>query len=350
MLKRVEGIKARRLARATEEDPEGALEAVPSSVFESDPDDDDDDDDDAEDDDYDAAPLSDADPSSSPAATSRHASATSSRGPRAAGAATAGQQMRKNRLLVVGSRGINARGRHLMGDVMALLPQTRKESKLDAKDSIGIINELCELRSCTHAAFFDTRSRHRDLYLWLGRYPAGPTAKFYVENVHTMLEMNLMGNCLKGSRAVLSFDASFDSAPLWRLCKELLAQVFAVPKGHPRCKPFIDHVFMFSVQDGRIWFRNYQIVEQGEKVAAERSLVEVGPRFVLEPVRVFSGCFGGPVIYENLDFVAPNTALRQKKFEEAVEAGRRGMDYLASKERRAKSSVPLVNTVDAAFQ
>lgn len=37
--------------------------------------------------------------------------------------------------------------------------------------------------------------------------------KFHVLNVHTLAELKLTGNHLKGSRPVLSFDASFDQQP-----------------------------------------------------------------------------------------------------------------------------------------
>lgn len=77
--------------------------------------------------------------------------------------------------------------------------------------------------------------------------------------VHTMDELKMTGNCLKGSRPILSFDKSFDSAPHWALLKELLAQIFNVPKGSRRSKPFFDHVLSFSIADNRIWFRNYQV-------------------------------------------------------------------------------------------
>ena len=36
-------------------------------------------------------------------------------------------------------------------------------------------------------------------------------------------------------------------------------QVFATPKRHHKSKPFFDHVLSFSVADGRIWLRNYQV-------------------------------------------------------------------------------------------
>ena len=37
--------------------------------------------------------------------------------------------------------------------------------------------------------------------------PSGPSAKFLVENIHTLEELKLTGNCLKGSRPLLNFDA-----------------------------------------------------------------------------------------------------------------------------------------------
>lgn len=35
------------------------------------------------------------------------------------------------------------------------------------------------------------------------------------------------------------------------------------------------------------------------------SLVEIGPRFVLTPIRLFEGSFGGPTLYQNAEFVTP---------------------------------------------
>lgn len=52
---------------------------------------------------------------------------------------------------------------------------------------------------------------------------------------------------------------AFDEQPHLQLLKEMLVQAFATPKRHPRSKPFLDHVLAFSVADGRIWLRNYQV-------------------------------------------------------------------------------------------
>ncbi len=40
-----------------------------------------------------------------------------------------------------------------------------------------------------------------------------------------MAELKLTGNCLKGSRPLLSFDKTFESMPHWQLTKDMLALV-----------------------------------------------------------------------------------------------------------------------------
>jgi hypothetical protein len=74
-----------------------------------------------------------------------------------------------------------------------------------------------------------------------------------------MDELRLTGNCLKGSRPFLSFDAGFDSTPHLRLLREMFSQVFNVPRGHPKSQPFFDHVLGFYLVDGKIWVRHYQV-------------------------------------------------------------------------------------------
>lgn len=46
-----------------------------------------------------------------------------------------------------------------------------------------------------------------------------------IVSVYTMAELKLTGNCLKGSRPLLSFDKAFDVDPHYQLLKELLTQV-----------------------------------------------------------------------------------------------------------------------------
>ncbi len=163
-----------------------------------------------------------------------------------------------------------------------------------------------------------------------------------------MEELHFTGNCLKGSRPILSFDASFDAAPHLLLIKELLLHIFSVPKGARKTKPFVDHVMGFTLADGKIWIRCYQINEteaskvkpaeggvgvdgeaEGKKAKGKDgketniSLVEIGPRFVLTPIVVLQGSFGGPVIYENKEFVSPNQVRSEIRLSKAGRYNRR---------------------------
>ena len=49
------------------------------------------------------------------------------------------------------------------------------------------------------------------------------------------------------------------------LCVNL--QIFGTPRNHPKSQPFVDHVLSCSVADNRIWFRNYQILEENAELA-----------------------------------------------------------------------------------
>jgi ribosome biogenesis protein BRX1 len=206
----------------------------------------------------------------------------------------------KQRVLLLSSRGITHRMRHLMNDLETLLPHVKKgvcvlvemphshwltavgisDSKLDSKNHLNLLPELADLHSCNNTLYFEAR-RHEDLYLWAAKTPNGPSIKLHVQNVHTMDELKMTGNCLKGSRGILSFDAAFEETEWGRLTKELFThvsvcaalvvvvrgreflmgtqQIFGVPPQARRAKPFIDHVLAFSLLDSKIWFRNFQV-------------------------------------------------------------------------------------------
>ena len=126
-----------------------------------------------------------------------------------------------------------------------------------------MINEACELKNASCCVYFEARKKE-DVYIWLARVPSGPTLKFLAQNIHTMAELKLTGNHLKGSRPMLNFSESFNHNGHWKLMRDLLEQIFSVPRGHKRSKPFYDHVLSFSVLDGRIWLRNYQVLLPGD--------------------------------------------------------------------------------------
>lgn len=237
----------------------------------------------------------------------------------------------KQKILILSSRGITARQRFLMNDITALLPHSKKDTKLDTKSKLYQLNEVAELYNCNNVMFFESR-KHQDLYMWLARAPNGPSFKLHVQNLHTMDELNLTGNCLKGSRPVLSFDQTFESKPHLKLLKELMIQTFGVPKGARRSKPFVDHIVTLTIVDNKIWFRNYQInqveleadtttdLPAGKKLKKGETkieLIEIGPRFCMTMICILEGSFGGPVIYENKEFVSPNQVRRLAKLDKA---------------------------------
>lgn len=82
-----------------------------------------------------------------------------------------------------------------------------------------------------------------------------------ISAVHTMSELKMTGNALRGSRAVINFDQHFDKLPQLQLLKELFIQAFATPRAHPKSKPFVDRVMSFYWLDNRVWFRNYQVID-----------------------------------------------------------------------------------------
>ena len=54
----------------------------------------------------------------------------------------------KQRTMIVGSRGIGFREKHLMMDLMSLLPHSKKEAKIDKSNIQERIREVCRLNSC----------------------------------------------------------------------------------------------------------------------------------------------------------------------------------------------------------
>ncbi|KAI0086132.1 Brix-domain-containing protein [Irpex rosettiformis] len=224
----------------------------------------------------------------------------------------------KQRVLLLSSRGITHRMRHLMSDIEVLLPHVKKDSKLDSKNHLHLLPELADLNNCNNALYFEAR-RHEDLYMWAAKTPNGPSIKMHVQNVHTMDELKMTGNCLKGSRGLLSFDKAFEQTEWGKLTKEVFTHIFGVPPQARKAKPFIDHILTFSLIDEKIWFRNYQIIEKDPlqpNGPPQTSLVEIGPRFVLTPIRIFEGAFSGTTVYSNPEFVSPaavRSALRREK-------------------------------------
>ncbi|KAL9050499.1 MAG: hypothetical protein Q9162_006606 [Coniocarpon cinnabarinum] len=267
------------------------------------------------------------------------------------------EKQTRQRVLILSSRGVTYRHRHLLNDLYALLPHSRKDAKLDTKTKLYQLNELADLYNCNNVFFFEAR-KGKDLYVWMSKAPNGPTVKFHLQNLHTMEELNFTGNCLKGSRPILSFDATFDTQPQLQVIKELLLHVFGVPKTSRKIKPFVDHVIGFTIADGRVWTRCYQINEMepsktsdahGDAASGKEtvnsvvtrsstgvSLVEIGPRFVMTPIVILESSFGGPVLFENKEFVSPNQVRADMRRARAGKRNFRTDQNLESKFKRGE--------------
>lgn len=99
--------------------------------------------------------------------------------------------------------------------------------------------------------------------------------------------------------------------------------------------------------------RNYQILEEAASSAKEAqaqkkltgqthatSLIEIGPRFVLNPIRIFRGSFGGQTIWRNDDFVNPNVIRSMEKKEKGEKYVRRKGAERNRKKRKEAIVVP----------
>ncbi|PNH10674.1 Ribosome biogenesis protein BRX1 [Tetrabaena socialis] len=327
-------------------------------------------------------------------------------------AAAAGVFKNKEKVLVLSTRGVTFRYRHLMEDVLCLLPHAKKESKLDTKSDRRVINEVADLKNCTSTLFFEFVPEPIEQWQNVGAASSSssssspsssssdpsssaaapaPTVNllelFYRDQIRMaytfqnyvfltrvmqeretygsttrarILERSVFSDRMVFVRAALAggslaphelaiYDAWFgpilSSLPtlvpngliylraspqtcMARLVKRARSeensiplsylQTFATPKRHHKAKPFFDHVLSFTLADDRVWVRNYQLVVPLDKKRVDpdnSSLVEVGPRFCLNPIKIFSGSFGGPTIYDNPSYTSPNavrSALKRK--------------------------------------
>jgi ribosome biogenesis protein BRX1 len=223
----------------------------------------------------------------------------------------------RQRVLVVASRGVTHSERILMNNIISLLPHAKKECKIERDVAIDELNEICFNHSCTNCVYFEHKKK--EFVMWIFRSPDGPTLKFQVNNIHSLDEPKMAGNCLKHSRPILNFDSSFNDSnePYLQLIKEMFVHVFNTPKNHPKSKPFYDHITSFMNFNNNIYFRNYQIVNDlKEKFlnsddTDKLQLVEIGPRFSLKLIKIFDGILGGKCLYTNPNYVSPGDIIRR---------------------------------------
>ncbi|UYV80309.1 BRIX1 [Cordylochernes scorpioides] len=103
-------------------------------------------------------------------------------------------------------------------NVLANIQTAIVKPKMDKKDPVREINEICAGRNCNKCIYFEQK-RH-DLYLWVSNVPNGPSAKFLVENIKSMEDLYLTGNCLRGGQSLIGFNKKH-----LQVLKELFTQV-----------------------------------------------------------------------------------------------------------------------------
>lgn len=229
--------------------------------------------------------------------------------------------------LVLGTRGLRVRHRHLLRDLQRLMPHARTGAKLDAETGLRSVVHLCEDADCGAALLLDARDPLK-LYLWIAGCPDGPSAMFRVLNVHTVAELKLVARRNAGVRSLLSFDQGFDASAERRVVKALLTRTFSVPReaarrnraGGSSSAPNIErvkHTLNFTWLDGRIWLRVYRI---GRGLDGNMDVEEIGPRLVLQPVRIIASGFGGAILhsYEARDDVPADESDEEPQVEPGV--------------------------------
>lgn len=55
--------------------------------------------------------------------------------------------LNRERVLVFGTRGISYQHRHLMKDVIKLLPHSKPASKMERKENLFVVNEVCKINT-----------------------------------------------------------------------------------------------------------------------------------------------------------------------------------------------------------
>jgi len=234
----------------------------------------------------------------------------------------------RQRLLILCSRGMTARNRHFIKDLIEMMPHSKTESKFELKSKLTAISEIAESRNCNKVLYFEARKRC-DMFMWMSDIN-GCSAKFQIMNLHTMAELNMTGNCLRTSRPLLKFSMHFNdkSKPHLRVMKEMITQTFGTPRYHPKSQPFCDHVFSFTWLDDKIWFRNYQILQEDGEMA------EIGPRFVMNPIKILENSFCGSTWYSNPKYRTPN---KDRQVWNMVDH-KKGVDRERQMDRREKNT------------
>lgn len=209
------------------------------------------------------------------------------------------QKFHQYKPLVLVKKGIAPFMRHFVKeDFSQAIPRAEFDRKFTGESYVQV-NDIADEKNCDSIILFETK-HSEEHYMWLSLAHRGPTVCFYVENIHTIEELHLIGECSNKTRPLLFFDPKFDESPLYGISKELLKRAYGVPA--KSSQKFVDTAITFSIADGHIWFSRYQIMwDEGEL-----RIYEAGPRFCLRIILALSGSFCGTQIYKDEGFVPPH--------------------------------------------
>ncbi|KAG5480073.1 hypothetical protein LSCM1_06498 [Leishmania martiniquensis] len=260
-------------------------------------------------------------------------------------AQTTKKMTNRQKILVLGTRSMTSKDRHLLLDLRGLMPHSREHPKIGRTNTLGDdLIELCGLHQCNSVMFVEPH-RNDVSYLWIGQAPSGPSIKLQISNIHTADEIRMAGNCLKYSRPLLHFDRDFELHPHLRVAKSLLHMAFNTPRYHPKSMPFVDRIMSFLWLDGHIWVRNYQIVPTGPL-----ALLEIGPRFTLEPVGIFNGCCKGSVLWKSATARPPTEQRRDRKLRRLEKQQANEVIKEKSDRHKALHPAPSADPLDLVFR
>ena len=82
-----------------------------------------------------------------------------------------------------------------MQDFIDLCPHSKKDVKIAEKSRLESVNEVCDMKGCNLAMFFEAR-KGKDFYLWLARSPDGPSMKFHMLNSKLLARTSIMCSLL----------------------------------------------------------------------------------------------------------------------------------------------------------
>ena len=98
-----------------------------------------------------------------------------------------------------------------------------------------------------------------------------------------------------------------------------------------------------------IGVRNYQILDKNENSSADGiQLIEIGPRFVLVPIRIFNGSLGGATLYQNTAFVSPNEERSLMKKNKGDRYKQR-VEHVKFKKEYDETNKPEINELSNAY-